>query len=356
MDKEPITAGRIRPLQIGRLTVGFPVILAPMAGYTDAAMRILARRFYCGMTYTEVVSADGLVRGSRQTLSMLDAEPGDAPLAAHLYGADAAVLAAAAVAVEKLGRFQSLDLNCGCPVSKVVAKGAGAALMKSPEKIGGLVRAIRRAVSLPVTIKTRLGLAPDRMNVSEIAQAAEEAGASAIAIHTRCATGRHGGPADWAALARVKTERTIPVIGNGGVRSGADVFRMMAETGVDGVMIGKAAIGNPWIFEEAWRLQQGLPPRAHGLAEHRAVVLEHLRLLIAHKQSALAGRRRAPYGAEMTAVLHFRAHLAGYIRGFPGSVGIRRSLQAMARMEDVQAALDRLDEKPPGSGGLEPAE
>ncbi|MFA5044234.1 MAG: tRNA-dihydrouridine synthase [Kiritimatiellia bacterium] len=333
---------KLKPLKIGNLTVDFPVMLAPMAGYTDAVMRTLARRYRCGMAYTEVTSAEGLVRGSKQTLHMLETAPGEWPIAAHIYGANPEILAQAAVFLERTGRFQTIDLNCGCPVAKVVAKGAGAALIKHPEKIAQIVRAIKQAVALPVTVKTRLGLAPDRMNISEIAQAVEESGGSAIAIHARFVTGRHSGQADWPALARIKAERSIPVIGNGGVLSAEDVLRMIAETGVDGVMIGKAAVGNPWIFQEAWSVLHGRCIQPPSMEERRAVIEEHLRLLIAHKERAGKSRRHPQNSAELSAVLHFRAHLVGYIRGFKKSAEVRRTLQDMRAAADVMAAVNGL--------------
>jgi len=342
---------KLKPLKIGNLTVDFPVMLAPMAGYTDVVMRSLARRHHCGMVYTEVASAEGLVRGSKQTLHMLETAPGEHPVAAHIYGANPDILAQAAVFLERTGRFQTIDLNCGCPVAKVVAKGAGAALIKHPEKIAQIIRAIRQAVSLPVTVKTRLGLASDRMNISEIARAVEESGGSAIAIHARFVTGRHTGQTDWPALARIKAECAIPVIGNGGVLSAEDALRMVAETGVDGVMIGKAAVGNPWIFRETWSLLHGRHSPPPSMEERRSVIEEHLRALIAHKERAVTSRRHPQNSAELSAVLHFRAHLVGYIRGFRKSAEVRRTLQNMRKVEDVMAAVNGLQAGEAPAGG-----
>lgn len=331
-----------KPLRIGALIVDFPVLLAPMAGYTDAVMRLMARRYNCGMTYTEVTSADGLARGSSQSLQMLQTAAEDCPVAAHIYGTNPDIIVQAAVIIEKMGRFQTIDLNCGCPVAKIMRKGAGAALMKNPDKIAAIVKALTKAVKLPITVKTRLGLTPDCVNILEIAQAVEESGASAIAIHTRCADGRHAGRTDWPILMRIKAERSIPVIGNGGVAKAEDALRMFKETGVDGVMIGKAAIGNPWIFRETWALLHAQPIRRHSRQEHRDVIEEHLRLFIAHKERSGKAKRRLRFGAELSAVLHFRAHLAGYIKGFRNSAAVRQSLQSMRRMEDVMAAVDGL--------------
>lgn len=330
----------LKPLQIGALTVDFPVILAPMAGYTDAVMRALAWRHHCGMAFTEVTSAEGIVRGSKQSFHILDTLPGERPIAAHIYGSNPDTLAQAALILEKTGRFQAIDLNCGCPVSKIVAKGAGAALMKHPDKIANIVRTLKQAVSLPVTVKTRLGVAPGRMNISEIAQAVEESGGDAIAIHARFATAGHTGPADWPALAKVKSERAISVIGNGGVASAEDALRMIAETGVDGIMIGKVAVGNPWIFHEVWSALRGRPHKPHSLKEHRAVIADHLRLLVIHKEKARKIKRRPRHSAELDAVLHFRAHLVGYFRGFEKCNELKRKLQTLRAVEDVLTAVD----------------
>lgn len=325
------------------MTVDFPVMLAPMAGYTDTVMRTMAWRYHCGMAFTEVTSAEGVVRGSKLTFHILDTLPWERPIAAHLYGSNPDTLAQAATIIEKMGCFQAIDLNCGCPVAKIVAKGAGAAMMKHPDKIAQIVRRIKQAVSLPVTVKTRLGLAPGRMNISEIAQAVEESGGDAITIHARFASAYHTGPADWSALARIKSERSIPVIGNGGVTSAEDARRMIAETGVDGVMIGKAAIGNPWIFHETWSALCGQPSQPHSIKEHRAVIEEHLRLFVIHKEKARKIKRHPRRSAELDAVLHFRSHLAGYVRGFERCNELKRKLQTLHTVDDVLAVVNKRD-------------
>jgi len=222
------------PLRIGKLTIETPVLLAPMAGYTDAAMRSLCLRSHCGLVFTEVINAEGIRHGSHRTIHLLETWPGERPVAAHLYGASPDAMAEAAAFVERTGRFDLVDVNCGCPVRKIVVKGAGVALMKDPAKIGAIVRAMRGATVLPVTVKTRLGLSPERANVAEVAQAVEEAGGAGIVVHARYAVNRHTGRADWEALAAVKAARRIPVI-------------------------GKAAVGNPWIFQEAYCLLRGEP-------------------------------------------------------------------------------------------------
>jgi nifR3 family TIM-barrel protein len=330
----------VNPLRIGKLVLDPPLILAPMAGYTDVAFRPLCRRFGCPLTYTEVVNVSGIVHRNNRTLYMLDVDPAERPLVAHLYGADPAIVAEAARYIEELGTFDSIDINCGCPVRKIVAKGSGAALMKDPAKIGRIVAAVRGAVSLPVTIKTRIGLTPDRINIEETLRAVQDAGAAAIAIHARPASQVHSGPADWHVLERVKSIATIPVIGNGGVSRPDDVLAMMRETGVDGVMVGRAAVGNPWFFEEACALLAGREPREHDTDEHRRVVLEHLGRVVDMKRLAAKRRRKKGLPAEETAVLHFRGHLHRYLSGFPRWPEVRRNLNTMHLEEQVIAAIE----------------
>jgi nifR3 family TIM-barrel protein len=306
---------QVVPLKIGPVSIDPPVLLAPMAGYTDAAFRSVCKRFHCGAVFTEMVNAAGIVHGSRRTLHLLETAPGERPVAAHLYAREPGPLAEAAAIVEKLGKFDFIDINCGCPVRKIVAKGAGVALMKNPETIQAMVRAVRAAVSLPVTIKTRLGLSPDKMNISEVARGAQEGGASALFLHARFASNRHTGAPDWEALARIKSELAIPVIGNGGISSATDVPRMLRETGVDGVMIGRAAVGHPWIFGEIYALLAGLSFAPPSPEERRAIIAEHFERLVELKTKELKYRKRARLPADQGAAAHFKSHLFRYLSG-----------------------------------------
>jgi nifR3 family TIM-barrel protein len=333
----------IKPLKIGNVTIEFPVILAPMAGYTDPVMRMLCRRYGCGLTYTEVVNAEGIVRGQKPTMHILETAPGESPVVAHIYGVNPETMAKAAAIIEKLGRFQLIDINCGCPVRKIVAKGAGAALMKNPEKIFAIVKAVKGACTLPVTVKTRIGFSPNRMNIMEIGHGVEEAGGDAIAIHVRFASQRHIGKADWETLTKIKSELKIPVIGNGGVDVAADAPRMFAETGVDGVMIGRAAVGNPWIFSEIRALMTGESYTPHSAIEHRAVIQEHiLRLAKLKELERQCLRRKSRVNIEESTALHFRSHLVGYLKGYRGFGEIRRNFQSLRTIQDVMAAVDKV--------------
>ena len=330
------------PLRIGRLEIETPTILAPMAGLTDLPFRLLCARHRCGLVMTEVVNAQGVTRASAQTMYYLEASPDERPVGAQLYGAEPEVMAEAARRIQELGRFDLIDINCGCPVPKIITKGAGVALMKQPEKISEMIRVIKAAVDLPVTAKTRIGLSPDEVNISEVAQAIEEGGAEMLAIHARFASHRHSGPADWDALAQIKSERSIPIIGNGGVDCAADADAMRAATGVDGIMVGRAAIGNPWVFEEIAAMWDGRLFEPPTLEDRRNMIEEHLMTLIAHFDKKNEYRRRKKNTTEESACHHFRTHLLKYLRGHPGIGSLMKRLEGIHTVTDVMSAVDEV--------------
>lgn len=329
-------------LRIGPVEIGTPTVLAPMAGLTDLPFRLLCSRHRCGLVMTEVVNAQGVMRASSQTMYYLEASPDERPVGAQLYGSEPEVMAEAASIIEKLGRFDMIDINCGCPVPKIITKGAGVALMKQPAKIGNMIRTIKSAVDLPVTAKTRIGLSPDEVNISEVAHAIEEGGAEVLAIHARFASNKHSGPADWDALAQIKSERSIPIIGNGGIDCAADADAMRAATGVDGVMIGRAAIGNPWIFEEIAATWEGVPFAAPTLEDRRDMIEEHLLTLIAHFEKKNDYRKRKKNTSEQSACHHFRTHLLKYLKGHPGIGSLMKRLEGIHTVRDVMGAVDEV--------------
>lgn len=331
-----------KPLHIGELVVESPVMLAPMAGLTDAAMRHTCRLHHCGLGFTEVVNSEGIVRRRARTMHLLETCEGERPVAAHIYGSKPDVMAEAAAIIESLQKFDVVDINCGCPVRKIVGKGAGAALIKNPEKIGQIVRAVKTAVSIPVTVKTRIGFTTDNINVCETVQAVQETGGDAIIIHARAAENKHSGEADWEVLAVAKAASTIPVIGNGGIEAACDALDMLSETGVDGVMIGRAAQGNPWIFDEINCLLQGKPYRPHTPEEHKATIMEHLQRLVELEQIAFKSRKKRKMAPEQYAVCQFRPHLYTYCSGYKGVTELGRSLNAMRTVESVAEAIDRI--------------
>lgn len=340
----------VPPLRIGSLTIPIPVALAPMSGYTTVAFRLLCRRFHCGLVFTELVTAEGVRRRVARTLHFLESYPAERPVAAHIFGSNPDALAEAARVVESLGRFDLVDLNCGCPVPKVMNRQAGAALMRDPEKIRRIVQAMAQATSLPVTVKTRLGLSKESCNVSEVAQAVEEGGGRALFLHARFASEKHHGPVDLEALQRVKQERSIPVIGNGGVARAQDACDMLARTGVDGVMIGRAAIGNPWIFEEVYSLFCGHPFQPPSKADRRRVIEEHLRGIYESALIEKQIRRHWRRSTERAACRRFLKHLVKYLAGMRGWEPVQKRLMEMDSLEDAMAAVDEVLNAPQGNG------
>lgn len=310
-------------LQIGGVNLGQGLILAPMAGITDLGFRLIARRFGADLVTSEMVSAEGVLRGNRSTRGLLRSHPGERPLAVQLFGGEPLAVTEAARLVADQG-VNLIDINMGCAVPKVVRQGAGAALLLDPDRVGRMVAAVRRAVTVPVTVKIRSGWSREQINAVEVARRAEDAGADAVAIHPRTARQGFSGAADWDLIARIKSALSIPVIGNGDVRQPAQVGRIRDLTGCDGVMIGRAAMGNPWIFRQAKELAAGETPRQPTVGERLEVMFEHLCLHQEHRSG-----RPLVTGA--------RSLLVWYSRGLPGSSRLRR---ALAGCRGVGAMLD----------------
>lgn len=350
----------IQPLHIGPLAVATPFLLAPMAGFTDAAFRSLCQEQGGGAGFTEMVNAMGVTRRHARTLHLLATWAGEAPVAAHLYGSDPDVMARAAVHAQETGRFALIDINGGCPVPKIMSRGDGAGLMRDPAHFAAVVRAVKAAVTLPVTVKTRLGIDAAHANIQEVAQAVQEAGADALIVHGRFARVRHAGPADWAALGQLKHQLRIPLIGNGGIASGADAIRRLQTWGVDGVMIGRAALGNPWIFREIQCLLRGETPIPPAVPEIAAAMQTHLARLVELAAREQVGRKRVRRDAEMTACLMFRAHLVRYLRGFQRLRDLMLHLESLASMRELEERIALVlagpRRWPPALGAVEDAQ
>jgi hypothetical protein len=342
--------GLLKPLVIDtrdrRLVLSNNLFLAPLAGVGDAAFRIIAMGRGAGLCFTEMVSAQGLVRGQEKTLALAALTPAERPAGIQLFGADPAVMEKAA------GRYASLepdlvDVNAGCSVRKVLRTGAGAGLLADPGRLHRIVAACARAVSRPVSVKMRLGLGEERITVLECALAAQEAGASLITLHPRTAAAGYAGRARWEYIALVKEAVGVPVCGNGDVRSPGDAVRMLGQTGCDAVMIGRAAVGDPWIVGDILHALSGRPvPPRPGPGERVDQALEHLSLEV-----SLKGERRA--------VREMRVHLHRYLRGLPGAA---RTRDALNRAEDVgrvrellRGFLRELGSTPDPPGGSQPA-
>ncbi len=329
-------------MQIGSLKIRFPFVLAPMAGYTDAAFRSLCKDFGCSLVYTEVAVAQGLMRDSKPSWHLLETVPGEQPVAGHIYGVDPNVMAATAAKIEATGRFDLIDINCGCPVRKIVAKGAGAALIRKPALIGEIVRAVVAAVSIPVTVKTRIGYEVGQPRIEEIARAAEDNGAAAIAIHGRYAARHHRGAVDWDMIAKIKSKCGIPVIGNGGIMTAAEALERIRATGVDGIMVARGAVGRPWIFDDIARLQRGEEVRQWTLDELREVMIRHIDRLVALKQKETLYRRKKSYDVDRGAALQFRCHLVQYLSGLSDWADLRRSFNSLSSTDEIVALIDKV--------------
>ncbi|MGD9782775.1 MAG: tRNA dihydrouridine synthase [Kiritimatiellia bacterium] len=331
----------LQPLQLGSLRVEWPVFLAPMAGYTDGAFRSLCLEQGCGAVVTEMVSAQGLVRHHERTGHYLDTWGEEHPIGAQIYGSDPGAMAKAAVEVAATKKFDFLDVNAGCPMPKIRNRGDGAGLMRDPAKMAEITRQVKAAVAgmMPVTVKTRIGWCADTINVLETTAGVEEAGADAVFLHGRVASVRHSGPSDWNLIAEVKRARKIPVVGNGGVKTAADVFQMVRETGVDGAMVGRVALGNPWLFRDIRDLAAGRAPRLPSVEEVRAAIHEHLRREM--ELMARRGKKELKLGAELTACLVLRPHLVRYLRGFREFGALARTLE---ERQDAATLLRRVDE------------
>lgn len=341
---------QLKPLQFGSVEIDFPVVLAPMAGYTDAAMRTLCIEHGTGAVYTELTSAEGIRRDSEKTFAVLDTATGEHPIAGHIFGRDPRAMVAAAKQVEQTGQFDWIDINCGCPVKKVVSRGAGAALLKDLPLMGQIIEKVKKAVSLPVSVKTRVGFNNDTADHLEIARVVEQSGADMIAVHARLAKHFHAGEPDWIKLGEMKQALHIPVIGNGGIFTPEDAQRMVEVTGVDGVMIGRGAIGNPWIFEEIRPGRRDAcgtavvsqASRLHpSVQDRRAMMAEHLKRLVELnelKQKNL--RRRSRYTPEESACIQFRTHIPYYVKGMFDK---KQLLMKLSSLKTVEAIMDEVD-------------
>jgi nifR3 family TIM-barrel protein len=298
--------------RLGEIPLSSPFLLAPMAGYTDRSFRRICRELGAGLVYTELASADGLYYGGRKTWEILESDDRERPLGAQLFGVDTDRLVHAAREIGKTGRFDLVDLNMGCPVRKIVRRGAGAAMLRDPGLVESYVARLVGAVDLPITAKLRTEWEPGDGAGLAAARAAERGGATAVAMHARGRRRRHRGAADLDALARVREELRIPVIGNGGIRVARDALEMMRRTGVAAVMIARGALGYPWIFREAVALSRGREIGRPSLEERRAMILRHYDLTL----EAYATRsRRNP---EFAASVHFRKHAIAYFQRLPG--------------------------------------
>lgn len=301
--------------------------MAPLAGITNLPFRLIARSQGCDGCFTEMISAAGLVRESEKTIEYLLSCPDDSPLGFQIFGAEPSIMAEAARYIAGRGP-DLIDINMGCPVRKVVKSGAGAKLMKDPVLAGEIVAAVVRAVNVPVTVKIRAGWSRGSINAVEMARIVQDSGAAAVIVHGRTAEQGFSGHADWGIIADVKNAVKIPVIGNGDVWRPQDAIRMMGQTGCDAVLIGRGALGNPWIFQGIKQLSSGEESVwSPSVAERCRIIKKHWELEELHCGERLACRT-------------FRKHLLWYTKGLPGSGRFR---ERVGKIKERGAMLEELD-------------
>lgn len=304
-----------------RLLALNPLIPAPLAGYSDLAFRLLCREQGAGLCFSEMISCHGLVRNQANTRDIAATAPADRPVAMQLFGAEPEIMGEAAAILAELN-IDAIDLNMGCPVKKVVKKGAGAALMRHPVLAGRIIRAVVNAAGgLPVTVKIRAGWNHQTINAPEFARMAADCGAAAITIHGRTWSDGFGGAVNWQVIAKVKETVTVPVLGNGDLHSREEAKAMMAATGCDGAMIGRAAIGAPWLFNPT-------APTSPDLAFRRVIALRHLALIRQHHPDHHLAR--------------IKYHLARYFKGIPGGILLRRQIYAITNDKELESLWDTI--------------
>lgn len=312
-------------MHIARLHLENPVVLAPMAGITDLPYRRLMKSFGAGLVFTEMVSANGLVRAGRGSRDLLRSTPEERPLGVQLFGEDPRTLAEATALVEEDADL--IDLNIGCPVNKVVRSGAGSAMMRAPERVAAAVAGMRRATSLPLTVKLRSGWDAHSVNYLEIARIAVEEGADAVTLHPRTRAQGFGGKADWEQIRRLKEEVKVPVIGSGDIFTAEDARAMRERTGCDAVMVGRGGYGNPWLIRDILLLGEGRPAPSPSAAERHRVARRHLELFL----------ETFP---ERKAVRDLRKHLAWYSRGLAGASEFRSRINQVQSVREMISCLD----------------
>ena len=316
----------MKTLQIGNVCLENSYILAPMAGVSDLPFRLLCHEQGVGLAATEMVSAKAIWHNNKKTNTLMEIHPEEKRVSLQLFGSDPKIISEMAKRIEGLP-FSILDINMGCPMPKIFNNGEGAALMKSPQLVHDIVYATSRAIKKPVTVKIRKGLDEHQVNAVEIAKIAEEAGAAAVTVHGRTREQYYTGKADWSIIRRVKEALSIPVIGNGDVDSGSKAKAMKEETGVDGVMVARGAMGNPWIFSELIEYEKtgeiiDRPTRE----EIVKMILRHAKLLVEHK-------------GELTGVREMRKHVAWYTKGIHGSARLRAQVNQAETYQSLEELL-----------------
>ena len=314
-------------MRIGNVTLDNNIILAPMAGVTDLPFRLLCKEQGAGLLCMEMVSAKAIYYNNKNTESLMEIDERERPVSLQLFGSDADIMSEMAKKIEEKP-FDILDINMGCPVPKVAGNGEGSASMKKPELVREIVSKVVKATCKPVTVKIRKGFDESCVNAVEIAKIIEDCGAAAVAVHGRTREQYYSGRADWDIIRQVKEAVSIPVIGNGDVTGPESAKRMLEETGVDGIMIGRAARGNPWIFGQIKEyLETGILPQKPELSEVREMMLRHARMQLECK-------------GEYTGIREMRKHVAWYTAGYPNSAKLRAKINEVETYQELEAFLN----------------
>lgn len=315
--------------KFGNINLPFGIMLAPMAGYTDRAMRLVSKQWGCEYSVTEMVSAKAVVFDDKKTFSLARIEEDEGPVAIQIFGSEPEIMAEAASRLEKPAAGAcpvAIDINMGCPVHKIFSNGDGSALMRSPELIEKIVNAVASAVSIPVTVKLRSGIDPSSINAVECALAAEAGGAAMVCVHGRTRVQMYGGKSDKAIIGEVKKKLKIPVIANGDVTSGSDALALLRETGADGIAVGRGAVGNPFIFSEILSAMKG---------EELPVITSRVRVDTALLQLRTAISDKG----EKTAVSEARKQISFYLKGFRGASILRQKINTATTYKEVESAF-----------------